>query len=427
MTKAFDTVNIHQLIHKIHNTHSYNDNQIPGQLPKRPPKIHLIQQSHIKASVLRGDVLSPTLFNIYLSDIPLPKISSLNLIIYADVTITSSHSINTATQNLLPYLNEIHTWAHNNLQINPTKTTSTLMTPDPSEYNKPLNIHVNNIPIPTTSNPTILGLTFDPKLKYSTHTDNTTTKAKKNTQSPKTPHINTLGKKQRNTHHHIKNITPSHHRIHQHHLVTHHLIHLPQQTPKNPKLSLENNHWLYPRHQHSEAKILTLQNHLKLHASQLTQKASHPTHHTRSPLQIQKTIHIQHQLHPKHTLLHPDHLSHTNKKNMKTIHAKIVHDYISSTHNKILSKQLPPIHESETTTLAQLRSNKSPFILSYLNKISPSSHPSRSCPLCQTHIHDTPHLFTCPKISTTLGPESLWTDPARAAELLEHWTVLMGT
>ena len=118
---------------------------------------------------------------------------------------------------------------------------------------------------------------------------------------------------------------------------------------------------------------------------------------------------------------------------MKTKHTKIVHDYISSTHNKILSKQPPPIHESETTldhhtrrTLAQLRSNKSPFILSYHNKISPSSHPSPSCPLCQTHVHDTPHLFTCPKISTTLGPESLWTDPTRAAELLDHWTVLMG-
>ena len=124
------------------------------------------------------------------------------------------------------------------------------MPPDPSEYNKPLNIHINNTPIPTTSNPTILGLTFDPKLKFSTHTANTIPKAKKNTQSPKTPHINTLGKKQRNTHHHIQNITPSHHRIRQHHLVTHHLINLPQQTPKNPNRSLENNHWLHPRHQH---------------------------------------------------------------------------------------------------------------------------------------------------------------------------------
>ena len=84
-----------------------------------------------------------------MSDIHLPKNNSINFITYPDITITSSHpSTNTATQNLILYLNEIHKWAHtNNLQINPTKTT--LMTPDLSKYNKPL-----NTPIP--SPPTLL-------------------------------------------------------------------------------------------------------------------------------------------------------------------------------------------------------------------------------------------------------------------------------
>ena len=243
MSKAFDTVNIHQLNHKIHNTHipttiiKFLANYLKGRRQYTSYNNHTSKHTNIKAGVPQGGVLSPTLFNIY--------------------------------QNLLPYLNEIHTWAHNN--------------------NLKINIHINNVPIPTTSNPTILGLTFDPKLKYSTYTDNTITKAKINTQSPKTPHINTLRKKQRNTHHHIQNITPFHHRIRQQHLVTHHLIHLLQQTPKNSKRSLENNHWLHPRHQHlhSETKILPLQNHLKLHASQLTQKASHPTHPLH-PLTTQK-------------------------------------------------------------------------------------------------------------------------------------------
>ena len=156
------------------------------------------------------------------------------------------------------------------------------MTLDPSEYYKPLNIHINNTPIPTTSNPTILGLTFVSKLKFFTHTDNTIPKANKNTQSLKTPQINTLEKKKGNNHHHIQNITLFHHRIRQHHLVTHHLIHLPQQTPKNSKRSSENNHRLHPRHQNPTPplrnQILSLQNHLKPHASQLIQKASHPTY-----------------------------------------------------------------------------------------------------------------------------------------------------
>ena len=165
MTEAFDTVNIHQLIHKIHNTHiptkiiKFLANYLKGRRQYTSYNNQTSKHTNIKAGVLQRDVLSPTLFNIYLSDIPLPKISSLNLITYADdITITSSHpNIKIATQNLFPYLNEIQTWAHNNnLQINPTKTTSTLMTPDPSECNKPLNIHINNIPIPTISNPTIL-------------------------------------------------------------------------------------------------------------------------------------------------------------------------------------------------------------------------------------------------------------------------------
>ena len=46
--------------------------------------------------------------------------------------------------------------------------------------------------------------------------------------------------------------------------------------------------------------------------------------------------------------------------------------------------------------LAQLRTNKSPFLLSYLHKIDASTHPSPLCPLCRTHEHTTQHLFSCP-------------------------------
>ena len=226
------------------------------------------------------------------------------------------------------------------------------MTPDPSEYNKLLNIHINNNPIPAFSNPTILGFTFDPKLKYSTHTDNTITKAKK-TQFPKTPHINTLGKKQRNNHHHIQNVTPSHHRIRQHHLVTRHLINLPQQTLKNPKRSLENNHWLHPRHQHPTPPLKdrnsptpkpSQTSRITTHTKSLPpQSSSTSTHHTKSPPQIQKTIHIQqHQLHPKHALLHPDHLTHTNKKQHEN------HTHKNSTRLNIIHSQQNPQQATPT-------------------------------------------------------------------------------
>ena len=217
------------------------------------------------------------------------------------------------------------------------------MTPDPSEYNKPLNIHINNIPISTTSNPTILGLTFDPKLKYSTHTDNTITKAKKTLNLLKLLASTHRGKSKKTL------------------ITTYTTLLLPiieyANTIWSPIISstffnklqkiqnaalrtitgcpLDTN----TQNLHSETKILPLQNHLKLHASQLTQKASHPTHHTRSPPQIQKKIHIQqqHQLHPKHTLLlHPVHLSHTNKKQPEN------HTHKNSTRLHIIHSQQNP-------------------------------------------------------------------------------------
>ena len=255
-----------------------------------------------------------------------------------------------------------YTWAHNNnLQINSTKTTSTLMTSDPSEYNKPLNIHINNIPIPTTSNPTILGLTFDPKLTYSTHIDNTITKAKKT--------LNLL-----------KLLTSTHWGKSKETLITtYKTLILPiieyANTIWSPIISSTSLNKLQKiqnaalriitgctldtntQHLHSQTKILPLQNHLKFHASQLTQKASHPTH----PLHPLITQEAHHRYKKQSTfnnninytlniLSSTQSTSHTQiKNNMKTIHPKIVHDYISSTHNKILSKQLSPIHKSETT------------------------------------------------------------------------------
>ena len=72
-------------------------------------------------------------------------------------------------------------------------------------------------------------------------------------------------------------------------------------------------------------------------------------------------------------------------------------------------------------TLAHLRTNKSPFLLSYLHKIDASTHPSPLCPHCRTHEHTTQHLFSCPQIRTTLSALDLWRDPSSVAALLDDW------
>ena len=115
------------------------------------------------------------------------------------------------------------------------------------------------------------------------------------------------------------------------------------------------------------------------------------------------------------------------KANMRDIHTTIVSQHLAARdNNKILRTHPPQVSSTEENlprhtrrTLAQLRTDKSPFLLSYLHKIDASTHPSPLCPLCRTHEHTTQHLFSCPQIPTTLSALDLWRDPSGVAALLD--------
>ena len=114
---------------------------------------------------------------------------------------------------------------------------------------------------------------------------------------------------------------------------------------------------------------------------------------------------------------------------MRHIHTSIVSRHLAQGgNNKILRTPPPHIISSEEIlphltrhTLAQSRKNKSPFLKSYLHKVYSKSHPSPLCH-CNTHIHDTHHLFNFTHIRITPLPLDLWTDPAGVTALLARWT-----
>ena len=54
--------------------------------------------------------------------------------------------------------------------ISPTKSTATLFTNYTWDVNRALNVTVNGVQIPTTKNPKILGVTFDPLFSFNAHT-----------------------------------------------------------------------------------------------------------------------------------------------------------------------------------------------------------------------------------------------------------------
>ena len=123
------------------------------------------------------------------------------------------------------------------------------------------------------------------------------------------------------------------------------------------------------------------------------------------------------------------------KANMRDIHTSIVSQHLAARDNNKILRTLPlqiisteensPRHTRRT--LAQLRTNKSPFLLSYLHKIDASTHPSPLCPLCRTNEHTTQHLFSCPQIRTTLSALDLWGDPSGVAALLDDWRGKLAT
>ena len=117
ISKAFDTINIHTLIRKLIQTNilgtiiKYIENYINGRKTYRPYINHTSSQRQFKTGVPQGGVLSPTLFNIYTTDIPPPR-APVQVMVYAeDITITSTHTSMSAAKNYIqPYLHKVFAW-----------------------------------------------------------------------------------------------------------------------------------------------------------------------------------------------------------------------------------------------------------------------------------------------------------------------------
>ena len=184
------------------------------------------------------------------------------------------------------------------------------------------------------------------------------------------------------------------------------------------------------QHLHDETLILPIHEYLQLHASQYKQKTQHPSHplhkHTTyfNPPRQKNTL-FNNGLYQTNITTDPHTVTTTNiKTNKRHIHTSIVSMHLATRGiNKIL--RTPPTHNISSEerlpgltrlTLAQLGTNKSPCLKSYLHKVDTKSHPSPLFPLCNTHTHDTRHLFSCTHIAPHCHPWICWQTP------LEWWS-----
>ena len=315
-----------------------------------------------------------------------------------------------------------------------------------AEYRDELSLQLDNTRLPKIRNPKILGLTFDPKLTFNEHIRTSKDKAGKTINILKALTSTHWGKNKETLTNTYKTVTRPI-------LEYAGTIYAPIISDKQlTALQVKENQGLRiatgctsdtnTNPIHDETKILPIEKHLRLHSSLLRQKASHPDHPLHrlttqpQPLRLKKkTIFNNNQytlnIDQDPTLAIDEN---TIKRNMKTIHTTIVQDYLNNRPiNKLLNRPPPDIDKKEETLphstrrkLSQLRTNKSPLLMTYLHKIDPANHPAANCPLCNDPNHDSLHLFNCPDIPTTLMVWDLWTDPVGVAALLDVWGEKLG-
>ena len=138
--------------------------------------------------------------------------------------------------------------------------------------------------------------------------------------------------------------------------------HQHQETPNHSKRSFANCYWLHTRYKHStlheKIKILPMDTHLKLHATQvkqLTQIQTHLLHHLNSnsdpPTNMKATIFYNNE-HTNIIISKPDITLEECRENLKHIHTTISSQYFNSKKNSKVTRLHPMTfnHQNKLTT-----------------------------------------------------------------------------
>ena len=444
LSKAFDTVNHEQLLQDIFNL-DVNDRikkflkaYLSGRQSYTVFQDIKSKSRTIRQGVPQGGVLSPLLFNIYLSSLPLPPESSnIEIFSYADdcSIVNRGTDIKTACEELNPYLDKVATWFSDRcLQISAPKSSATVFSTWSNDCSTILPISIQGKPVPTEKNPKVLGVIFDPLFTFNKHVETLKTKVAKRNNVLKALAGSTWGKSKEvllNTYKAIGKSVLSYGTQ-----VWSPLISATNWT----SLQTQQNHAIRTitgstkmskiEHLHSEAKLLQVKDHCDLLTKQYVatmHHSEHPNHHIAQEHHIPPRVMRQTPMltHKKDLpIINLDPLP-SKKILLSTIHTQAVEEAISKLPpNQVLNAPAPEISKDEVklprktrSTLSQLRSSYSPFLQSYMYRINKAE--SDRCPKCLVNEHTTDHLFNCPANPTTLTARDLWANPIQAAEHLD--------
>ena len=392
----------------------------------------------MRQGVPQGGILSPTLFNLYMTGMPTPP-DNIIACTYADDTtaLNSGPIIPPLCAELNIYLEEVNEWFKGrNLQISASKSSATLFTTFSNEMSLELPIYIDGEKVPTINDPKILGVTLDPQLSFKTHTKDLKSKISKRNNVLRALSGSSWGKDKETLVTTFKATSQS--------LLNYCCpIFTPTLSDSNwNELQIAQNAGLRTSlgcvkmaskdHIHSETKIMPVKDHCQMISKQFllsTTKPDHPNHRNLDetiPRLMKPTLRSAFKDDIKQHIPQGGSTLGSYKAGLKSIHTESVGETIrNQAANPVLQRPAPPVNPAEKTlprktrvTLTQLRSSYSSHLYSYLNRINENKYPSPNCKDCNLEPHTTTHLFKCPKNPTTLDPTSLWEEPVLAAEFL---------
>ena len=452
ISKAFDTVPRHLLIDKILNTHIHNNvkkwlaNYLSGRHGYTIYNGKSSRTRHYTNGVPQGSVLSPTLFNLYMHDIPLPTHPDVHILSYADdLTIISQHSRHeTASRQLQQYMYTLENWLQTNrLKVSANKSLLTLVTPYTLEYTVEPQITLNNTIIPTTHNTKILGVTLDRGMTFRQNTHNATDKCQHR--------LNVLRALTHTTYGHSKESITTLYKQYIRPILTYaHIAWMPDTAQTHlQKLQVIQNTALRIAtgcvrstpitHLHEETQVLPLKDHMNMRGTQIYTSTLDPSHPLHQTLQVRDTPRQKHNTPASHyTALHaalpPIPPDTSIRSHIHTTHtARALSSFLP---NSLLGDH-PPLVEKEEATLprrarvclARMRCGHHPALDTYMHRIGQAD--TDLCGRCGAGPGDVQHLLL--HCNTTQAQraqhniqslEHLWTHPVSAAEFFRDVGVL---
>ena len=455
ISKAFDTISHDRLLKKL------SDSPLPHNLVRwfsafiRGREQSVIfngAQSpfkHVHLGVPQGAVTSPTLFNYFVSDFPSLHCDKTS---FADdfSVFASDSDINVAVSKLNSDLSLISEWARDlDLKIAPSKSSVTLFTPNTHEHNFHPQVRIEE-PVdlggvfgtillgevlPLAPQPKILGVTLNTHFTFSPHAREIAKSCTQRLKVLKALAGTNWGQDKETL------------------LITYKALvrskidyAAPVWVPnvkKSPikRLQAIQNAGLRivsgcvkmsaEEHLHTEAKMLSVSDHLQLLAAQFLASTLRPTHPLHSiitspagPRDMKGTLLsvFRDDVSPYLTNGVIPTPNYNDVKNR--LHANYVRRAIDSRLNRnILSRATPPVNSSDRrlprahrSALAQLRSGHCSALNAYLARVGRADSPA--CPQCGADEHSPLHLFSCPSHPTDLRPIDLWLRPSRVATFI---------